>query len=300
MRGTTVFLFFIITIALFYLTGYLFKFDYLKFWPRVILGIIGTVFMLLMHVYSIRKRSVKFFLFKIFPYKLPVYLNIHIILATAGVALIIIHAIGSYDSIVAWLAFFSMFMVWQSGFVGRYIFIKIPKDNNGIVVEKENIMERLENLNNDFIKQMKANHEDKEFQDFLVNYLGGYGKTLQLLHKKSDTALIRFFKNFGNLFKAWKIYKDSINLLESEGIKWIEKAAEDRKGDKKEVYLKHLQQYDAQMKNLLLLNFQMEFFDILKSLFKNWHDIHVPLTYLFYTCAIMHIFLIIIFSFYAH
>jgi len=278
-----------------YFTQYYWKVDLLKFWPRLILGIAGLFFMIIMHIYSIRKRKKNFFLFKLFSYKLPTFLNIHIILATMGVALIVVHAIGSYNSIIAWISFFSMFMVWQSGFVGKYIFVRIPKDNSGLHLEKTNLMEKLEQINSDFIAVMKENHENKEFQGFLIEYLTGYAKTIQLLHKKNDYGIARFFQNFKQTYNAWRVYKNSLSQLKRNQLSsnFIQES-------NREEYTSHLQQYEEKMNEILLLYFQIEFIDILKALFKNWHDIHVPLTYLLYTTALLHVIVIVMFSTFAH
>ncbi|MES0491790.1 MAG: hypothetical protein ABUK01_17480, partial [Leptospirales bacterium] len=59
-------------------------------------------------------------------------------------------------------------------------------------------------------------------------------------------------------------------------------------------------EYRQTMKTIILLHFQLEFYEVLRALFRNWHDIHVPLNYLFYATAVLHILVVIIFSFSAH
>jgi hypothetical protein len=295
MTGKTVLIFFGILVSALYGAGFFFHLDYMKFWPRITLGIAGLLFMIIMHIYSIRKKSRNFFFFKWFNYKLSTYLNIHIILATLGVGLIIVHAIGSYNSIIAWVSFFSMLMVWQSGFIGRYIFVKIPKDNSGLIAERNEILEKLEQLNTEFIKSMKENHEDNAFQEFLLEYLSTYAKSLHLLHKRSEYTIVRFYKNFKQIVQAFKLYKSNLIQLKKKGHEWAGKS------DKKNIDLfeAHLKTYEEKMKEILLVQFQIEFLDMLKSLFKNWHDVHVPLTYLLYTTAVLHVIVIVLFSSFA-
>jgi hypothetical protein len=217
-------------------------------------------------------------------------------MATIGVALIVVHAIGSYDSIIAWVSFFSMFMVWQSGFVGKYIFVRIPKDNFGLQMEKMGAIEKLEELNTNFIKSMKTNLENKEFQNFLIDYLSRYAKSIQLLHKKNEHGLTRFVYNFKQTYAAWRAYKENITHLKKHEMEW----SGNNQPVNKEEYSRHLVEYEEKMDEILLLHFQIEFIDILKAMFKNWHDIHVPLTYLLYTTAALHIIVIVLFSSYAH
>jgi len=296
MKGRIVLTVLVSIVITSYIVGYIVKLDYLKFWPRIILGVTGLSFMIFMHIYSIRKRNKDFFLFKLFSYKLATYLNIHIILATVGVGLIIVHAIGSYDSIVAWVSFFSMFMVWQSGFIGKYIYVRIPKDSSGLILEKMNIMEKLEELNTEFIKSMKSNHENKDFQNFLIDYLSSYSKSLNLLHKKEEYGMSKFIHNFKQTFNAWRLYRQNITHLKKHDFVWSDQS----KLINKDEYFLHLNQYEDKMNEILLLHFQIEFIDILKAMFKNWHDIHVPLTYLLYSTAAMHVIVIVLFSSYAH
>ena len=123
-----------------------------------------------------------------------------------------------------------MFMVWQSGFVGKYIFVKIPKDNSGLILEKMKVMENLEELNAEFIKAMKDNHENKEFQDFLIEYLDGYAKSLQLLHKQDDFKLTRFIYNFKQTYAAWREYKHNMAHLKKHQIAWIRATVSGKSG----------------------------------------------------------------------
>ena len=262
---------------------------YLDYWPRVILGVAGFFLMLIMHIYSIKKRKGASFFKKV---KLPSFLNWHIFTATAGVTFIIFHAIGSYDSIIAWVAFFSMFIVWQSGFVGRYIFIRIPKDHKGVSQEKQTVTEEIESLNREFIESMSKNNEDEKFQEIMIQYLSDYGQSLHTLHTRTDGSFLQFFGNFNQLLKAWKYYRSSKSALEHHNLTQLNNLD----AEQQKVYSDHMNEYSEKMRRILLLHFQMEFNDILKALFKNWHDIHVPLTYLFYTTAVLHILVVVLFS----
>ncbi len=269
--------------------------DYQDFWPRTTLGILGLFFMLIMHIYSIRKkqRSWKFLIGANSP--LSSFLNWHIVTGTVGVTFICFHAFGSYDSIIAWVSFLSMAIVWQSGFIGRYIFVRIPKDQTGFIEEHRAITEHLENQNKEFIDSMTKNHESESFQKTLIGYLTNYGKSLHALHKKTDESILRFFTNFGQIWNAWKHFKKSLFNLEHGSLDAKKQMSPEDAKD----FEKHLAQYKSSMKSILLLHFQMEFNNVLKALFKNWHDIHIPLTYLLYTTAVLHIIVVSIFATFA-
>ena len=64
MKGRVVLIVLASIIIVFYLLQYILKLDYLKFWPRIYLGITGLSFMILMHIYSLRKKNKEFFLFQ--------------------------------------------------------------------------------------------------------------------------------------------------------------------------------------------------------------------------------------------
>jgi len=266
--------------------------DFLKFWPRVIMGLVGFGLMLLMHVYSVRKRNRDWNLFKSIGKPLVSYLNIHIILASFGVAIITFHAFGTYTSAIAWIAYVAMAIVWLSGFIGKYIFVKIPKDHRGLIAQKNVALEQLEDMNQDLLRLMQKNNETPEFKKFIEEYLTQYSKTLHLLHMRDDFRITRFFGNFTEIAKASKLYRKNKRLLHDGTLEGIAKQSEENR----EAFKLHLKIYEKMMDEVILRRFQMEFYELLNGLFKNWHDIHVPLNYLFYTTAVLHIFVITFFS----
>jgi len=297
MSGLTVLIVALIVSFSLWGTSLFLQISYLDFWPRVILGIAGLTFMMIMHIYSIKKKYRKSVISRLMPGKLPTYLNWHIITATIGVSMIFFHAFGSYDSVIAWISFLAMFMVWQSGFIGRYIFVKIPKDKTGLIEEKNMLLDELDTLNKEFIQSMAEHEEKKEYQKIIMNFLMNYGQSLVHLHKRTENySIFRFLTNFRQLLQAWKFYKKNMHYISSGHIAESDVLSEK---DKKE-FNEHFSQYSKTMRKIIFMYFQVEFLDVLKNLFKNWHDIHVPLTYLFYTTAVLHVILISLFSTYAH
>jgi hypothetical protein len=110
-------------------------------------GIIGSLFMMIgVSTYSIRKR---------FPAlqrlgKLSHWLQFHIFLCTTGPALVFWHTSMKFGGIVS-ISFWSMVIVVASGVLGRYVYNRIPKTEDGyfknvesIVVEKKAIWERIQ------------------------------------------------------------------------------------------------------------------------------------------------------------
>lgn len=89
-------------------------------------GVIGSLMMMLMLLYSVRKRT------RFFRNFLPVsfWLQIHIFLGIMGPLLIILHTAFKVQGLVA-VSFWSMIAVALSGVLGRYLYMQIPRTISG-------------------------------------------------------------------------------------------------------------------------------------------------------------------------
>jgi hypothetical protein len=96
-----------------------------------LLGIIGFFFMLLLLLYSVRKR----FRFANRWGNLNTWLSAHIFLGSAGPALVLFHSAFKFSGIVS-IAFWSMVLVVASGVVGKYIFALIPRSLSGMELNR--------------------------------------------------------------------------------------------------------------------------------------------------------------------
>ncbi len=105
-------------------------------------GIIGTAMILLLFVYSARKRNYFGLRFG----RLSNWLNIHIYLGIMGPLLITVHTAGKLHGLVA-ISYYSMAAVMLSGILGRYIYIQIPRDESGDELEVKRINEKSSELN---------------------------------------------------------------------------------------------------------------------------------------------------------
>jgi hypothetical protein len=94
-------------------------------------GILGTFFMLLLLLYSLRKR----FRFAQKWGSLNVWLSAHIFLGIAGPLLVLFHSVFKFSGIVS-IAFWSMVLVVLSGVVGKYIFALIPRSLSGMELNR--------------------------------------------------------------------------------------------------------------------------------------------------------------------
>ena len=106
------------------------------------LGIFGTLMILFGVVsYGARKRIRALARFG----KLRDWLNFHIFLCLLGPFLIVLHTTFKFGGLVA-IAFWSMVLVVSSGVFGRWVYVWIPKTNNGHFLTRDAIRERLREL----------------------------------------------------------------------------------------------------------------------------------------------------------
>ncbi|MFQ5560136.1 MAG: hypothetical protein ACE5FU_06080, partial [Nitrospinota bacterium] len=86
------------------------------------IGWAGSTSMIVMLLYSVRKRFRVFHTFG----NLYTWLNIHIFLGVVGPVLVTFHTTFKLGGLVS-VSFWCMILVAASGFLGRYIFLKIPR-----------------------------------------------------------------------------------------------------------------------------------------------------------------------------
>ena len=95
-----------------------------------VIGIIGFVFMLMTEtLYSLRKRSrtVKWG-------KLSNWLQFHIFTGLVGPYMVLLHSSWKFNGIAGITTLFTIVIV-VSGFIGRYIFTRIPRTLDGLEIE---------------------------------------------------------------------------------------------------------------------------------------------------------------------
>lgn len=112
------------------------------------LGIIGTSMVLLLFLYSARKRE-KFFL-RFGPMRR--WLNIHIFFGIMGPVLITLHTAMKFNGIVS-ISYFSMLAVMFSGILGRYIYMQIPRDPSGAILSLEQIAAKDQAMSKQLVEQ---------------------------------------------------------------------------------------------------------------------------------------------------
>ena len=108
------------------------------------LGIIGSSMILLLFLYSARKRGK----FGLRYGRMSRWLDVHIWFGIMGPLFITLHTAGKFSGIVS-ISYYSMMAVMLSGFVGRYIYMQIPRDETGhalSMAEIDNTVDGLSDL----------------------------------------------------------------------------------------------------------------------------------------------------------
>lgn len=91
-------------------------------WIGRYFGIVGTGFILLSFLYSLRKR-------KLLKSGSPkTFLQAHEVLGWSGALFICVHGGIHFNAIIPWMALFFMLIVTASGFVGRYLLESSKKE----------------------------------------------------------------------------------------------------------------------------------------------------------------------------
>ena len=110
------------------------------------LGYVGSFMLVTLLLYSVRKRRK----FGLRHGKLSRWLDLHIWLGIMGPVFITLHSSLKFGGIVS-VSYFSMIAVMLSGFVGRYIYIQIPRDEAGTALPLQEIETRIADLSAELV-----------------------------------------------------------------------------------------------------------------------------------------------------
>ena len=106
------------------------------------LGLVGLAMMLVPVAYSIRKKWRRLRNLG----SMKTWLEVHIFCGIVGPVLVTFHAALKFNGLIS-VAYWSMVAVMLSGFVGRYLYIRIPRSIRGVELSYEEIRGRADTLN---------------------------------------------------------------------------------------------------------------------------------------------------------
>jgi hypothetical protein len=246
--------------------GYITAESGLGYW----LGIIGSVMMLLLLLYPLRKRA----RFLRGLGRVPAWFRSHMFLGIIGPTLIIFHANFRSTSLNATVALIFMLIIVASGIIGRYLFSKIHK---GLYGTKAEIREILADA--DLMK--RALGGDYEGANRLISALGQFESRVLVRHSGFLSSLWAF------VALSWRSQVLRVQLLHEA------KAAINAEGKRSgwgwgarhkqlKAVKEHLSIYFAAVNKAAR-------FGVYERIFAAWHVLHMPLFFLLVFTAILHV-----------
>lgn len=204
------------------------------------LGVAGVAMMLVPVAYSIRKKWRR--LSRVGSMK--AWLDVHIFCGIVGPALITFHSALKFNGLIS-VAYWSMMAVMLSGFVGRYLYVRVPRSIRGVELGYEEIVGRAGALH--------AALERTGLPAVLLEALEAAGSTPRALTRRLRLrALARQMTRNG--FPA-DLVSEAIEVASARAT---------------------------------LLR-RLGYLQRTKQLFAMWHVFHLPLVYVMFAIAIVHI-----------
>ena len=234
------------------------------------LGIAGSLMMLVLLLYPLRKRL------KLLRSlgKIPHWFKIHMLCGIIGPVLILFHANFKLGSLNSSIALVIMLIVMASGIVGRYIYGKIHMGLYGRKAGIQEIRADIQAFGNALGNDLQDNSEIErllnDFQQKVLKPPGNVPATVWSVLTFGVSARLRRKKIVNGLKHLIKVQ------ARHNGWSWRERQA------RRKAARRHLSHYFQAVKKAA----QFSFYDRLFSL---WHILHLPLFILLVLAAIIHV-----------
>jgi hypothetical protein len=217
------------------------------------LGIAGASMMVLMLLYSVRKRVGA--LRRLGP--LSRWLDVHIYLGVFGPLLVVLHSTFKVQGLVA-LSFWSMVVVALSGVLGRYLYLQIPRTRAG----EELALAELEAQDRELSAQLRARFRLDEAQLARLDALVAVPQRTGLLG-----GFVRLVTDDLRLRSGLRRFAQSCRSVPRPVVREFERVVRQK----------------AQVRRRILL------WDRVHELFHYWHVLHKPFALVMYLFMIVHV-----------
>lgn len=228
------------------------------------LGILGSLAMLIgVTVYMIRKRVRSLARLG----RLKHWLEFHMFLCILGPVLVLFHTSFKFGGLVA-VSFWSMVAVFLSGFIGRFIYVRIPRSIEGRELSLGEIREMKNGLN----LMLKSGYSlDQENMDLILESIretsrSGYSAQTRKLSRytREDRSKLRYIKR--------RLKQDNISQAERSSILRL-------------------------VKNEISINHSIERLQMLQNIFRYWHVAHLPFAFIMLIIMIVHVVVALVFGY---
>jgi len=225
------------------------------------LGIIGSLLMIILLLYSIRKR----FRFAQKWGNIRYWLNYHIWMGVMGPVMVLFHTSYKFGGIVA-ISFWSMVGVALSGVVGRYIYIQIPRSREGQQISASELEEMDTSMMNKLVEYGVGENVLRNLQgEGEKKGKAGWGALIKWLEE--DLAMpFQLARIRKALIAEGKISKDEIH----DAIKLL--------------------------KQKLVLRRRIRFLQTAEGLLHYWHIIHKPFAVVMLVIMVVHVVVAVLFG----
>jgi hypothetical protein len=105
------------------------------------LGVVGAIFLLSTLPYAARKRWRPLARLG----RTSKWLEVHIFFGIVGPVLVTLHTAFKFSGLVS-IGYWLMMTVWASGFVGRYLYVRIPKTIRGVELSRQELESELRRI----------------------------------------------------------------------------------------------------------------------------------------------------------
>lgn len=220
------------------------------------LGVLGTILMLSTLLYVVRKRSKR--LSKVGSQK--VWLEAHIFCGLVGPVFITLHSSFKFGGVIS-VAYWSMLLVVLSGFVGRYLYVRIPKTIRGNELSLVEVEARA--------SELKTRLADSTIPLGLFTKLEAIER--ELLPVRTEMPALRAAL-FGDVKASWRLYRLRKKVTSFPGIDTTRLA----------------EAIDLVSERVTLLR-RAATLTKTKRLFELWHVFHRPLVWVLFSVATLHV-----------
>ncbi len=232
------------------------------------LGIYGSIVMLLMLVYSVRKR----FRFPGWFGSIPFWFRAHMLMGVAGPVLILFHANFALGALNSNFALFTMLTVACSGVAGRYLYRKVHSNLSG---RKGRIKELLADA-----ESLKKQLGDEFLgADRIVEELNAFGTRFEARSPRSflSSLLFRLHLAFSTRFVRARLIADARRVVKRETC-WSRRERRRRLARVTDLVRRY---FDAVLRAAE--------YTIYERLFALWHFLHLPLFVIMILAGVVHV-----------
>ena len=217
-------------------------------------GVGGFVLMLVPIAYSVRKKVRRFR----DAGSLKTWLEVHVFCGIFGPVLVTFHTAFKFNGIVS-AAYWSMVVVVLSGFVGRYLFVRIPRSIRGHELTQAELDERALQLSRELSAAALPEKLLADIEAFERRVAPPHGAPSFAVLFLGEISMLREIRRFRRMVEQRAVAAELHHNV-------IEVAAERAMLVRRIAYLKKT-----------------------KTLFDLWHVFHMPLVYIMFVIVLMHV-----------